>query len=565
MRRTTYSLLGTAILVFAVTASTANAADPKFLGYLSNKSGQLWAYPDASGRWCREDAALSVLLTPQLTYVQVGQALHTIGAQFAKECKLAVSAKVAAYNPDRSVAGPSVTITKDNNWLPAPAAPAVPPPAAPTAAQAPTQPTAQAAAVVPPPVAAPTANTQVGQPVQLVPAAHASEPAAAPAVAPSPQAVPLPRDLDYWSGMLRAVRANPALLEDNTALRLWAFHRFQSEYQQVQNQEFKLQPVLDRAKKDLTDTMAQTDPDHITVVLNNNFGTYDFNKQIFPVTVGWQININRPCCFNGGPPANFVVNLSDAEAVTGLPMGPDEAQAFTLRRTRFGYVNRNIFISLTIRLDQTGFQSDGWGNAAAVGTIDGIGFYADDHLKEPLYTVGSEEFAKWREAKAAEQAAAEKEKAKQEAEMRHQRAIVLRDQTIHSLSNTSTSVRLANFISAGDINYFNRLNNLREARASALISGKAVAVTMLLQADSSGRRQVAATWPAKLEVTLAEGLPDLKSSGWYLVRGLLNVPDNGMLPPAQIMAQEVYACTQPKCAEAADATAIVDRKLAGAN
>jgi len=544
MRRTQHLLLGCAGLALFLAAGSASAADPKFLGYLSGQSGQIWAYPDASGRWCRDDAALSVLLTPQLSYAQVEKGLHAIGSLLVKECPAAVSAKIAAYNPDRSIAGPSFSVTRDNNWVVAAAAP-VAPVAAPTA-PAPAQ-----------PAAAPTGEA----PQQA--AAPVVAPVAAPVVAPQP--VPLPRDLDYWSAMLRDVRDNPALQQDNGTLRAWAFHRYENEYRQFQNQEFKLQPLLDRASADLSETLAHGDPDHVTLVLNTQFGSYDFNNHRFPLEIGSQLTTNRPCCFQGGPPTNFEIKLTDSDAIVGLPMSADEAQAFTERRTRYGSVNRSLAVAITIKLDHAGFQNSGWGNSVALGTVDGLAFYNDNRLGEPLYQVGQQEFEKWRAAKAAEKAIAAQAQAEREAEIRRQQLLAQREQNIRAFATASTSVKLANFISDGDLNAYLQLDNLRNARASALISGKAVSVSMLVQADGRGRSQVATKWPGKLELTLGGGQPDLKSSEWYLVRGLMTVPEAGALPPAQLMAQQVYACTQPKCADATDATTIIDRKLAGAH
>jgi hypothetical protein len=551
MRRATYLSLGSAALALFLTAGSASAADPKFLGYLYNQSGQIWAYPDADGRWCRENASVSVLLAPPLNYAMVERGLRTIGVKLMKECGVVASAKVAAYNADRSLAGPSFTITKDNNWLAVGAASPVAPP---QSVSAPPQ-------TQPPLPTAPAAPLAVaGEPSPQAP--HDLDRLIA---APAPQPLPLPRDLNYWSALLRAVRDTPALQQDNGTLRLWALYRYEREYRQVQNQEFNLQPLLERAKVDLTETLARADTDHVTVVIDTRFGSYDFDAQRFPVSIGAQISTSRPCCVQGGPPSGFTIKLSDADAITGLPMPSEEARAFTERRTRYGNINRNISIAVSVKLDPPGFQNSGWGDSAANGAVDSVAFYADDQLNELLARVGPEEFAKWRAAKTAEQAAAAKDQAERAAEMRRQQQVAQRDQSISMLSRAAMSVKLANFISDTEVNYFEHLSNLRDARAAALISGNAVPVAMLVQADSSGRKQVATSWPGNLEVTLTDGQPEMRSSGWYLIRGLLNVPDDGKLSPAQLMAQQVYGCTQPKCAEATDPKTIVDRKLEGAH
>jgi hypothetical protein len=383
---------------------------------------------------------------------------------------------------------------------------------------------------------------------------------------PTPAAPPpaaLPRDRNYYGALLRYLRDNPALVQDDGTLRLWAAYRYEREYAPIQNQEFKLQPLLQRAKADLAETIAQGDADRVTVVIDTQFGSYDFSRHVFPVTFNvTQLNLNRPCCFQSGAPQILFVIVDDLDAVTGIPMDAAAAQAFTERRTHYGYTNRSIALALTVKLDHAGFKGDGGGDAAAIGSVDSATFFSDNALNEPIFHVGADDFAKWREAKAAEKAAAAAAAAEREAELRRQQMQAMRTQYIQQMTGAPASVKLANFIGDGQLNLFSRLDNLRAARASALVTGKPVGVSMLVQAGSGGRSAVAATWPGGLLVTVADGQPDLKSSDWYLVRGLLSVPDGDSMPPAQLMAQTVYACAQPKCAEAEDAAAIVDRKLA---
>ena len=128
---------------------------------------------------------------------------------------------------------------------------------------------------------------------------------------------------------------------------------------------------------------------------------------------------------------------------------------------------------------------------------------------------------------------------------------------------SQTTTRLANFLSTDPVNFYARLDSLRSARTASILAAKPVNVQMLVQMDSSGHDKVATEWPGQLQVTVPESLPALKSSGWYLIRGQLSVPDGDDLPVAQLIAEDLYACTQPKCAEAADPTTIVDRKIAG--
>jgi len=241
------------------------------------------------------------------------------------------------------------------------------------------------------------------------------------------------------------------------------------------------------------------------------------------------------------------------------------AETFAEKRTQYGRINRTIRFSVTVKLDSADFTKNSWGVITASGTLDTAAFLVDKDDTKILYQLTQSELQRMREAKAAEEAVAAKAEADRQAEIRRQQAMARRDQDILTLSQASSSVKLANVISDSQIDYGQHLDNLRSARAEAIIRGQQVAVSMLVQMDESGRNEVATEWPGHLQVTVPESQPELKSSGWYLVRGLLSVPDGDSLPPAALVANAVYACAQPKCVDATDATTIVDRKLTAMN
>lgn len=140
-----------------------------------------------------------------------------------------------------------------------------------------------------------------------------------------------------------------------------------------------------------------------------------------------------------------------------------------------------------------------------------------------------------------------------------------REQNISILASLPAGARLANLMQPGGIAYGARLDTLRAARTDALLQGGAVPVTMLIQAGSDGRSAVSTRWPGKLQVTVPEAGPALKSDGWYVVRGALSVADgDDALPPAKLEAAVVHACGKAECADAADPVFIVDQKLAAA-
>lgn len=538
-----------------VTASSA-AADEYVLA--ASKTHKLQIIAEGGTAWCTPNLRLRMALETDSPDVGAPasqiEIMNRLKTPITNDCKTAISADLTVIDPGKAASAYKATAV--NGWTFAAVAPA------PLAATPKPDDAKPAAIAESKPLAAPLPQ----QPAPQQPAPQQPTPVApSPALAPVPVlAASPPPTITYFGALVRWLRDNPSLAQDDATLRLWAFHRFSDEYSKVQYQEFKLQPLLQKAQLDLAETMARAEDDQVVVVVATQFGSYDFNGQRFPIAMNAsEMSYSKPCCFNAtNIPSTFSIKLPDVDIISGLPMDAATAQAFTERRTRYGSVNRSISIALTVTLDHASFKSDGWGHTVAVGTLNGAAFYSDNQLAEPLYRVEASQFATWREAREAEKATAAKAAAERALELRRQQFQARREQNIRSLASASASVKLANFVSDGELNFYTRLSNLRSARAAALVSGKAEPVIMVVQAESSGRTKVDTTWPGKLEVTVADGQPELKSSEWYLIRGLLTVPDGNSLPAAQLMPQQIYACTQPKCAEATDAATIVDRKLA---
>lgn len=526
----------------------------------TSKTHKLQVLADGGAAWCGATVHLRMVLEKDSPDIGVPASqldmMNRMKTPITTDCKTATAAEMTVIEPGQS--GRLYKANAAGGWVFAQAAAPVPVPTAPVAVAPP----APVAVTPPAPVAvvpaAPVAVAPPAAPVAALPPAPVAAPPPAVAVAP-----PAPQ-FTYHSALLRLLRDNPALAKEDGTLRVWAAYRWNREYNQVQHQEFKLQPLLQRAEADLATALATGVPERLVVVVSTNFGSYDFKSQRFPISItGDTVNVSKPCCFRDDLPGGFALKVPDLDVITGLPMAPDAAQTFTERRTRYGSVNRTIALAVTVKLGNLGFQKPNWGHWVSESVVESAAIYNDDDLVgEPLYRIGAAEFEQWRQAKAAERATAIRAAAEREAEARRQQMLAQREYHIRMIGGASTSVKLANYINDGPLNTYAGLGNLRDARAAALLSGKPVAVSMLVQAESSGRTKVETKWPGKLELNVAEGQPELKSSGWYLVRGLLSVPEGAGLPAAQMMTQAVYACTQPKCAEATDATAIVDRKLA---
>lgn len=548
----------TAWAVAGVVAVTAPAfAEETVLA--ASKARKLQVLAEGGAAWCKPTVRLRMVLDSDSPDVrnpasQV-EIMNRLKTPITTDCKTATAAELTVFEQGKPTG--TYKATADKDWVFA-AAPASAPIAVPKAEP----PLATTAAPVPP-------SAPAAPPAPVAPQVTAAAPQPAPASAP-PAAPPLPRDVNYASAMIRLVKDAPSIAQDDGLLRCWAAYRFEKEYAQFKNQEFKLQPVLQKARADLAETVAQNDGQRVTAVINASFDGYNFDTQQFPISLRMEsLNFNRQCYTQSQAlPSTLTVKVPDLDAITGLPMESKAAQAFADKRTRYGSVDRRIAIAVTVKLDSGGFVKGSWGQMVTTGTLESATIYADADATQPLYWLTPDELEKMRAARAAEKAAIAQAEEERKAEQRRQQMLAQREQNIRALSSASTSVKLANWVSDGGIDYYTKLNNLRAARAAALVGGKPVMVSMLIQADGSGRNKVDTKWPGKLEVTVAEGQPDLNSSGWYLVRGLLSLPEGDSLPPAQLTAQTVYACAQPKCADATDPTAIVDRKLAaltGAN
>jgi len=390
MSRAIYLQLGGACLALSLAAGHASAADPKFLGYLPpGQAGQIWAYPDASGNWCGENVAVSVLTTAHITYPQVTSRLQFIGLQVAKNCKTAISAKVAVYNADRSIAGPSVVVRKDDKWLVA----AAPPPPSPQTVAAPIEapsPTPAATTAQPSPSAQPAASAEGNAPSSARMA--------------SPQ---LPRDTNYSSAMIAFLHANPALTQDDGIIRYWASYRFPDEYHQFSHDEFKLRPVIQQAKADLGAALAQTDGRHVTATVEAQIGAYDFDTHQFPITLNLrELTVRKPGGFDfSSLPGGFVLNVSDGDIIKAFPMDPNAAQSFTENRKNSMLGYRAVLVAVTVKLDETGLTKEDSGSIDGGGTLESVAIYGDARAQQRLFQVSGVELEKMRAARTAEQAA----------------------------------------------------------------------------------------------------------------------------------------------------------------
>lgn len=522
-----------------------------------------------NGHWCREALDLEVRAQDRQLFIrdEFTRLMSQVGKLVEKDCSEAETALLKGMSADGSAAIYQGKTSKADRWVPHPLNVGA-------GEQQATSNDAQEKAIAkeyPPspsvsksePHQASTAVPQSPAPAATTPG-NVSQDSIVPLLPKSAALTPLPRDVDYASAMLRMVKDKLSLAQNDDFLRCWAEYRFEKEFSRFRRQEFKLQPVLKKAQEDLAAALAGNDGQHITVVITANFDRYDFKTQQFPISLkAEKITLRKNCHARSDVVPNaFMVKVPDLDAITGLPMEKDAAQAFVAKRTRYGSVNRRISIAMMIKVDRGGFVEGAWGQMETSGTIENVAIFADSDAKQPLYRMASAQLERRRSARAAEKAALAEAEERRKAEQRRRLMLAQRDRYIQALSSAPASVKLANWISDGQIDIYTRLNNLRTARAAALVSGKPVDVSMLIQVDDGGRNNVGTKWPGMLKVTVGDGQPDLRDSGWYLVQGLLTVPEGNSVPPAQLLASKVFNCAEPKCADATDPETIVDRKLA---
>lgn len=361
-----------------------------------------------------------------------------------------------------------------------------------------------------------------------------------------------PPDLDPFNAMFVAkVAETPALLDDDTAQRYWAQVRFPREYNPVAGQEFKVQPVLAKARADLQETIASMPAGRITLLVNAQIGAYDFQHSVFPISgLGNQVNFGKP--FWG--PMNFLGNavqvaLPELPALAALPMDQKEAEAYLAHHTRWGAVDRGIVVAVSVSYRPGSEKLDSFATRVD-GHID-MAWVLD--AGKPIYTFGPTQLA------ALQRDLQIREKAVKIAALAQQR-----EQSIASLSRLSAEARLANFISAAPtVDPLARLDDLASARGHALLSQKPVAVRMLVQAGSGGSERVDTRWPGHLRLTVSQGAAALERGSWYLVEGTLALDGPSEdLKPAELAVKTMVACKQDLCADAQDPAAIMDHKIA---
>ena len=396
-----------------------------------------------------------------------------------------------------------------------------------------------------------------------------------------------PRDVGYASLVIAMAHQTPSLLDDLGTTRYWAQYRFEQRFSRLQNQEFKLQPLLAEARQDLSTTVAVSRPGIIVVPVASDFGEYDFSHHDFPIHIGGdQIQLNmQPCCQQTDKlPRYITIKAEGLDAIDALPMSTDAAQMFAEHRTRYGSVDRRLTMLVTMSIGNSNIPSGQSYGDVLNASVQSVDIVEGQHNETLVYRFRPSEIRALRDGKAAREAEAahtleaqradqaresERQQKAAEATMHAQQEAANREQLlaqqsaiISNLQNQPAGVRLRNFLEPNAYADSNTLNDLRDARANAVLSGGSTNVMMLVQTDGSGSNDVPTNWPGHLEISVRQGTSPLSSGRWYLVSGRLTVPPGEDLPAAKLQADVTFACSSAECADAADPAAIVQHKLA---
>ena len=553
-------LLGGAAWGLRLGPGVARAEDEAVIARSSARLIEVYAAGGA--QWCRRDLRLKMVLSSESEdkgnpAAQIAL-LDKMRREFEQTCPTAERAD-ASVSEDGRITG-QFHAERSTGWVFA----AMTPPAA-TPAQPATDATPPNPFTGPPPPDAPPAQptTDATTPPQPAQPATPPTPDAAPAPAAAsasasasaqPMSVPGIGEQGYPGYLLFAGKNDPAFLANPEVQKCWAQEHMQSEWFRARNDDFRLHELLEKAGQDMQAHSGDVAPNMIYAGVESEFGRYDFDEGMFPVQInGNLLRLSRTCAADGIPVA-IQLHTPDMESITGFAMSPEEAREFEHKRESYGWMNRRIWIVLAFDVDPksiSGNEAEPTYSAA----LHGYSVYGDRRLTTLLYQAGPEQILA-QHAQAQRIAAAKRQK----------QLMARRESEIRELGTAPVPVRLANWINDDrPVELFSPLNTIRASRfASMQGNGKPVPVSLLVQTNGSGHKDVATTWPGHLSLSMADDKASFGDAGWYLVSGMLTTPMQGDFPDAQLSVTRSYACKQAQCADATDPTEIENRKIANA-
>lgn len=535
-------------------APAAFAADPHRLAYSERMGVEVFAMPDTLGAWCRPNMALSLMLKDASPLLQGGVAdfLPKLAPVLGQECPAANSFTAAVYKAsDRSQVGTAYTANKAASWAASPVQ-------ANAAAQNPSaQPVNQPSAQVSQSMATPTTTT-----VAVMPPS---------AVVPVPPAPPQPpvqsvremadSKLDYWRLLLRYLKENPSAADNQATLKAYAGASDCQNFRQMANNEFRFSEYLQKFKgKMISDANSITKP-YVRFSESYKFGPYDKTRQMFEfLPLGDGFHWNHPWASCGTDPAaitRFSGSWKDGASIFGLPVSAGEAEALLEFINRRHYGARQVFLELIAKPSFSPATPDGIVHVTF--ELLEATAYLDQGTAKVLHAYTAEELANAAKARADARAVAAEAKRKAEEEQARLQAARQRkfqaDADARRLQGASKATRIAYFHDGS-----RSLSKVSVALGQSLAQGKPQPALFMVKSGGSGAKGIETTWPGRLRIDLANGLPDLVKGQWYVVSGDLS-PDEGVKSSgARIAVAAVTECRQEGCADAEDIPASVQKR-----
>ena len=391
--------------------------------------------------------------------------------------------------------------------------------------------------------------------VAAPPAVAATPAPESPSTAAPAQPVAMQPVAEGYMGLLAYLaHQNPTLLDNPAVQACWARHFMGREFNAAYGNEFRMHDVEQQAKTDLAHVSQQMEAGNLLANLILRLGEYDFAQSSFPIVLsGNVLTVSSQCDMSAAQlPDRVSFNLGDNNQTFRVAMTSAQAEQFLKQRTRYGYIDRAVPVSMTFHVAPellTGLTTTS--STPLPAELSDIKIYAAPDKATLLADIGPEALAAMRKAQEAEKAARIAREAAQK------RAESLRMLAEH-VQSANRSEKLAMWVGQGTGDFgLPELDTMRNVRMRIAINKQPAQTILLVQADGSGRKQVPTKWPGQLNLTVPEDQPALSSGTWYVVRGLVNIPNAGNFPPAEMSVQFIHACTQDECHDAEDPQALL--------
>jgi len=243
-------------------------------------------------------------------------------------------------------------------------------------------------------------------------------------------------------------------------------------------------------------------------------------------------------------------------------MALEDARAFLKRNN--GY--RTVDVHSLVDIVKYEVNDHGWHKVETFTIRPAwVEFHENNRASALLGSVSSKELEAIRAANEAvrrelEAKRQEEERIKMAKRMEEMRQVRMeqRQEQLGRLVQSATPAQRAGYL---NLDEFYDLETAADATLWSVRNGLAQKVTLLVQADSSGNKDVPAAWPGRL-ILDAEGgeVEDFKSGHWYLVEGMLSAETpkaNQIL--GRISVTKAVHCEKEACGEYADEELVKNR------